>query len=35
MHSARSWKGAMEQEGEDLECLTRIPEIFPLGNGEP
>ena len=25
----------MEQEREDLECLARIPELFPLGYKEP
>lgn len=35
VHGARGWKGKMEQEGEDLECLADIPELFPLGDGEP
>ncbi|KAK2091510.1 hypothetical protein P7K49_030794 [Saguinus oedipus] len=29
VHGARGWKGKMEQDGEDLECLTDIPELFP------
>ena len=35
VHGVRCWKGQMEQEREDLECLARIPELFPLGYKEP
>ena len=27
----KDWEGKMQQEREDIECLARIPELFPLG----
>lgn len=27
----KDWEGKMQQGREDIECLARIPELFPLG----